>query len=593
MTTTHGLAILNGLHRFPGVAGFTCFPHRHGASTVDYIMTQPSFIPCIQDFTVGARPMGVAVDHALLTLSVSFQYSTAQTSVGKSHTHYTFTPETDSVYTKEISDHLRTVGPSLSLEECTTLLTETLHSAASVAYPHTRPVRRRQYGSMPQNSWYDEECREMRAQLQRDLLLGVITYRQSQIAFRRLVRRKKRAYLSQLERDLYQMFLSRDSREAWRLFHEHSTPPAITSPDVWDQYATSLYMVPGQEPLPSREEPCPATSTFFTARMVQRAIDRMRTGRAYDHDGLVAEHSIHARDMLMEVLVVLFNRAMCEGLPETWRLSTIVPIFKAGDPMEPGNYRTIMVGHTLARLYVSILEQHLSNWAEGEGMRAKGQAGFRRDLSTLDHILTLRAIIEEGRSHGKRIYCSFVDFRKAFDMVPRARLMRRLQEMGVPIELMWGIMALYKSVVGRVCTPQGLRTSSHQLEIETGRFRGVPADSRICRLGHLEPETELHYICHCTVYYEIRGRFHCLFREGFGPLSRVMSFEDQKCLGLYLLEVHRHRDTLLRRARGRQSQRQITDFFTPNTGQLEEQSVEHLVQSSVHTHTATTGTLID
>ncbi|KAH7442549.1 hypothetical protein KP509_03G093700 [Ceratopteris richardii] len=179
MTTTHGLAILNGLHRFPRAAGFTCFPHRHGASTVDYIMTQPSFIPCIQDFTVGARPVGVAVDHALLTLSVSFQYSTAQTSVGRSHTRYTFTPETDSVYTKEIWDRLRTVGRGLSLEECTTLLTETLHSAASVAYPHTRPVRRRQYGSMPQNSWYDEECREMRAKLQIDLLLGVITYRHS------------------------------------------------------------------------------------------------------------------------------------------------------------------------------------------------------------------------------------------------------------------------------------------------------------------------------------------------------------------------------------------------------------------------------
>ena len=83
----------------------------------------------------------------------------------------------------------------------------------------------------------------------------------------------------------------------------------------------------------------------------------MRTGRAYDHDGLVAEHFIHARDMLAELLAVMFNRAMCEGLPDTWSLSTIVPIFKSGDPMELGNYRTIMIGHTLARLYASILEQ--------------------------------------------------------------------------------------------------------------------------------------------------------------------------------------------------------------------------------------------
>ncbi|MCO5596305.1 hypothetical protein L7F22_050366 [Adiantum nelumboides] len=115
-----------------------------------------------------------------------------------------------------------------------------------------------------------------------------------------------------------------------------------------------------------------------------------------------------------------------------------------------------MVVHTLARLYASFLEQQLSSWAEHAGVRAKGQAGFRRGLSTLVHILTLRAIIEEGRSQGKRIYCSFVDFRKAFDTVLRARLMRRLQEMGVTTVLTWGIMALYRSVTGHVRTPEGI-----------------------------------------------------------------------------------------------------------------------------------------
>ncbi|MCO5560700.1 hypothetical protein L7F22_014317 [Adiantum nelumboides] len=106
-TTIHGLAILQ---RFPGAAGFTCFPHRHGASTVDYVMAEPSFIPCIQDFIVGARPVGVVVNHARLTLSISFQYSTTQTSGGRSHTRYTFTPETDSVYTEEIYSRLCTAA---------------------------------------------------------------------------------------------------------------------------------------------------------------------------------------------------------------------------------------------------------------------------------------------------------------------------------------------------------------------------------------------------------------------------------------------------------------------------------------------------
>ncbi|MCO5566432.1 hypothetical protein L7F22_020109 [Adiantum nelumboides] len=155
----------------------------------------------------------------------------------------------------------------------------------------------------------------MRAQIQRELVIGIITYRQSRIALRRLVRRKKRGFLAQLERDLYQLFLSRDSGEAWRLFHEHFPPPVITSPEIWGQYAASLYTVPGQPPLPDPPEPCPDTSTFFTTEMVKKAINRMRTRRAYDHDGLVAVHLIHARDLLSEMLARLFSRVMCEGLP--------------------------------------------------------------------------------------------------------------------------------------------------------------------------------------------------------------------------------------------------------------------------------------
>ena len=57
-----------------------------------------------------------------------------------------------------------------------------------------------------------------------------------------------------------------------------------------------------------------------------------------------------------------------------------------------------------------------------------------------------------------------------------------------------------------------------QLEIETQKFRGVSMEARICQL------CQLHYIFHYIVYYEIRGRFHCLFREGFGTLSRVMAY---------------------------------------------------------------------
>ena len=132
-----------------------------------------------------------------------------------------------------------------------------------------------------------------------------------------------------------------------------------------------------------------------------------------------------------------------------------------------------------------------------------------------------------------------------------------------------------QGVIGQKCT------SSHQLEIETGRFRGVPAKARICQLCHIEKERELHHIRHCPVYYEIQGCFHCLFREGFGPLARVMRDQDYRCLGLFLLELRRHREGLLRRSdSGRHSKREITDFFRPQTRQSNEHASQQTSEST-------------
>ena len=134
--------------------------------------------------------------------------------------------------------------------------------------------------------------------------------------------------------ELYRLFQGKDSSEAWRFFHEQSPPLTITSPETWGKYATSLYNIHGQPSLTDLQLPCPMSSTFFTTNMVKKSIYKMKTSRAYDHEGLAAEHFIHARDMLAEPLAVLFNRAMCEGFPSTWSKSIIIPILKSGDPME-------------------------------------------------------------------------------------------------------------------------------------------------------------------------------------------------------------------------------------------------------------------
>ena len=127
--------------------------------------------------------------------------------------------------------------------------------------------------------------------------------------------------------------------------------------------------------------------------------------------------------------------------------------------------KNIMIGHYLAKLYGSILKSELSIWAERNPCRSSGQAGFWKGFTTLDRILIHRALTEEGRAHNKRIYCCFVDFRKAFDIVPCAWFMQRREALGVPADMQWRIFALYenpcqeKCGLPRVCQRQWLAQS--------------------------------------------------------------------------------------------------------------------------------------
>ena len=50
-----------------------------------------------------------------------------------------------------------------------------------------------------------------------------------------------------------------------------------------------------------------------------------------------------------------------------------------------------------------------------------------------------------------------------------------------------------------------LRVSSHNLAVETGRWAGIPRDSRLCTCGTVQ--TEEHYICFCPNTADIRARF--------------------------------------------------------------------------------------
>ena len=74
-------------------------------------MAQPSFVSSIQDLTVGTKPVSLAVYHALLSMTISFQFNVTHGPWVPAPFCYTFTQETNSVYIDGIYRRLRIEKP--------------------------------------------------------------------------------------------------------------------------------------------------------------------------------------------------------------------------------------------------------------------------------------------------------------------------------------------------------------------------------------------------------------------------------------------------------------------------------------------------
>jgi hypothetical protein len=73
----------------------------------------------------------------------------------------------------------------------------------------------------------------------------------------------------------------------------------------------------------------------------------------------------------------------------------------------------------VGKLFTSILNSRLNFLANDLNIISENQAGFRKEYSTVDNIFVLHALIDLYFSFGKNLYCTFVDFKKAFDTVWR------------------------------------------------------------------------------------------------------------------------------------------------------------------------------
>ncbi|KAK3558000.1 hypothetical protein QTP86_005613 [Hemibagrus guttatus] len=200
---------------------------------------------------------------------------------------------------------------------------------------------------------------------------------------------------------------------------------------------------------------------------VRKALKRMKSGKAVGPDDILVEVWKCLGEAAVEFLTSLINRVLeSERMPEEWRRSVLVPIFKnKGDVQSCSNYRGIkLMSHTM-KVWERVVEARLRKVVE----ICEQQYGFMPRKSTTDAIFALRILMEKYRDGQRELHCVFVDLEKAYDRVPREELWYCMRKSGVAEKYVRVVQDMYERsrTVVRCAVGQ-----TEEFKVEVGLHQG-------------------------------------------------------------------------------------------------------------------------
>ena len=197
---------------------------------------------------------------------------------------------------------------------------------------------------------------------------------------------------------------------------------------------------------------------IFTKKEVSDCMKRLKNNKACGFDGVLNEFLKSSNEKIVKCITLLFNIVLITGkIPDSWTVGYITPIYKGkGDKKDPDNYRGITVLSCFGKLFTSLINDRIYAFLNDNDLLGNEQAGFRKNNSTTDQMFALHCIIDLYLQRKKKLFCTFIDYRKAFDTIQHSLLWEKLLSIGVNGNVISLIKNMYSNAKSCVKTKQGL-----------------------------------------------------------------------------------------------------------------------------------------
>ena len=258
---------------------------------------------------------------------------------------------------------------------------------------------------------------------------------------------------------------TRDPKEYWRLLNEEKQNKTSSVPiNNFYQFFKTINDPPTtanrgaewnmQANMPLNEE----INVPINEAEIVKAAHSLKNNKSPGNDHILNEHIKMSLPLMLPIYEKLFNLVFDTAMiPESWLEGNILPIYKnKGDTQNPENYRPITLLSCVGKLFTSIINNRLTNYADKYDIITDSQTGFRHGFSTLDNLFVINTLIDMAKAKSKKLFCAFIDFKQAFDTVWREGLWQKLNTYCINGKCLKLLQNLYKNIKSRIKTHDGV-----------------------------------------------------------------------------------------------------------------------------------------
>ena len=189
----------------------------------------------------------------------------------------------------------------------------------------------------------------------------------------------------------------------------------------------------------------------ITVAAVRKKINSLRSESAAGPDGLGPRVLKELQHGLAPALTHVYRRSLAEGaVPADWRKANVTPIFKKGSKSDPGNYRPVSLTSVACKMMESVMRDAITVHLDRNKLIRASQHGFMKGRSCTSNLLEFLERATSAVDEGKSMDVIFLDFAKAFDKVPRERLLKKVKAHGIRGRVWTWISAWLKDRTQRV-----------------------------------------------------------------------------------------------------------------------------------------------